>query len=239
MTAPHIPDADRPVSLVTGAGSGIGRAVARRLAALGHRLVLVGRTGRKLEETAAGLGEVELLEADVADPDQAHACVDRAIERFGRLDTIVNAAGIAPKVPIDRTDEELLDACFRVNAFGPAFLMIRAFPHMKARKSGCVVNISTLGTIDPFHGFFAYAASKAALDSFTRSLAREGKAAGIRAYVVNPGSVETPLLRSNFPEHVLPRSRTLPPEAIAEVIVDCIEGRRPERLGECVTVPSP
>jgi len=87
-----------------------------------------------------------------------------------------NAAGIAPRAPIERTDEELLDECFRVNAFGPAFLMIRAFPHMKARKSGCVVNVSTLGTTDPFPGFFAYAASKAALDSFTRSLAREGKA---------------------------------------------------------------
>jgi NAD(P)-dependent dehydrogenase (short-subunit alcohol dehydrogenase family) len=237
-------DADRPVSLVTGAGSGIGRAVATRLAGLGHRLVLVGRTGRKLEETAqplaaAGHRDLELLEADVSDPAQAHACVDRAIERFGRLDAIVNAAGIAPRAPIERTDEELLDECFRVNAFGPAFLMIRAFPHMKARKSGCVVNVSTLGTTDPFPGFFAYAASKAALDSFTRSLAREGKAAGIRAYVVNPGAVETPLLRSNFPAHVLPPAKALPPEAIAEVIVDCIEGRRPERLGECVALPSP
>ena len=85
------PEADRPVSLVTGDGSGIGRAVASRLAALGHRLVLVGRTGRKLEETAApiaatGHRDLELLEADVADPAQAHACVDRAIERFGRID---------------------------------------------------------------------------------------------------------------------------------------------------------
>jgi len=229
---------ETPVTLVTGAGSGIGRATARLLARRGHRLVLVGRTAAKLEETAAGFDPdaTELLEADLADSAQAHACVDRAIERFGQLDTIVNAAGIAPLAPIADSHEEFLERTFWTNAFGPAFLMVRAFPHFKERRRGCVVNVSTIGTSDPFPGFFGYAASKAALDSFTRSLAREGRSCGIRAFVVNPGAVETPLLRSNFPERVIPPAKALPPEAVAELIVDCIEGRRPEKLGECIPI---
>ena len=108
---------------------------------------------------------------------------------------LVNAAGVAPNVPIERTTEDILEQCFLVNAFGPAFLISRCWPHFKRQKSGCVVNVSTLGVMDPFPGFFAYAASKAALDSFTRSVAREGRSSGIRSFCVNPGAVETAILR--------------------------------------------
>jgi 3-oxoacyl-[acyl-carrier protein] reductase len=102
-----------------------------------------------------------------------------------------------------------------------------------------VVNVSTLGVMDPFPGFFAYAASKAALDSFTRSVAREGRSSGIRSYCVNPGAVETAILRANFSEKVLPREKTLKPEAVAEVIVRCIEGERTDDHGKSIALPSP
>jgi NAD(P)-dependent dehydrogenase (short-subunit alcohol dehydrogenase family) len=122
------------------------------------------------------------------------------------------------------------------NAFAPAFLIARAWPHFKERKAGCVVNISTLGTSDPFSGFFAYAASKSALDSYTRSMHVEGAQLGIRAFCINMGSIDTPMLRRNFPETVLPTAMTLTPELAAQVIVDCIEGRRDADRGQCIIV---
>lgn len=237
--------APTPAAIVTGAGSGIGRAAAARLAARGHPLLLVGRTLAKLEATAAAIARehpslpIELFEADLADPSAPASAVARAVARFGRLDTLVNAAGVAPLAPIDRTDLPLLESTFATNTFAPALLIAAAWPALRASGGGCIVNVSTIGTSDPFPGFFAYAASKSALDSLTRSAAREGARARIRAFAVNPGAVETPLLRSNFPERTIPRERTLSPDAVAEVILDCIEGRRPEDLGRCIPLPSP
>lgn len=234
-----------PVTIVTGAGSGIGFATARRLAAAGHRLALVGRTLSKLRDAAASIREahpsieVEVLEADLGDPAAARSVIPRAAARFGRIDHLVNAAGIAPLAPIETTDLGLLERTFAVNTFGPALLIAAAWPLMTRQRSGCIVNVSTIGTSDPFAGFFAYAASKSALDSLTRSVANEGRRHGIRAFAVNPGAVETPLLRLNFPEKMVPHSRTLSADAVAATIVDCLEGRRSEPSGTCIPMPSP
>jgi meso-butanediol dehydrogenase/(S,S)-butanediol dehydrogenase/diacetyl reductase len=230
-----------PVAIVTGAGSGIGRSVATLLHARGFELTLIGRTRSKLEETAALAGATNALRiaCDIADSERAAACVDRTLERFGRLDVLVNNAGIAPVVPIGETTEELLEEVFYANTFGPAFLIARAWPVFLAQRGGRVINVSTMGTVDPFAGFFAYAASKSALDSFTRSIANEGAEQGIRAFSVNPGAVETPLLRQNFGESILPRNRTLDASAVAEVIVACACGEWDGENGRCILVPSP
>jgi len=232
-----------PVTVVTGAGSGIGRAVAEQLAARGHRLVLVGRTESKLHDTLDAVrahdADAMIVVADLAESDQAARVIDETIERFGRLDNLINSAGVAALVPIERTTKAVLEETFHVNTFGPAFLIVKAWPIFRRQKSGCVVNVSTLGTSDPFPGFFAYAASKSALDSFTRSCAREGRSMGIRAFCVNPGAVETPLLRKIISESELPREKALRPEAVAEVIVDCIEGAREADHGVPIAVPSP
>ena len=103
-----------PVSIVTGAGSGIGRSIARMLAEKGHHVVLVGRTEQKLAEAsdelrAIGPGDVMIVPADVADSEHASAVVDQTIERFGRVDNLVNCAGVAPMMPIERTTEETLE----------------------------------------------------------------------------------------------------------------------------------
>lgn len=234
---------ESPVSIVTGAGSGIGRATALRLADRRHRLVLVGRSEGKLHDTLdevrAHGSDAMTITADLSDAEQAARVIDESMERFGRIDTLVNSAGVAPLLPIERTTREVLEQTFAINAFGPAFLIVRAWPVFRRQKSGCVVNVSTIGTSDPFPGFFAYAASKSALDSFTRSCAREGRSIGVRAFCVNPGAVETPLLRRNFPEHQLPRERALRPEAVADVIVECIEGSREHEHGRTIVLPSP
>lgn len=235
-------DNNPSIALVTGAGSGIGRETARALAAEGFSLVLVGRTLGKLEATAATLPtgiESLLIAGDLADTDFASDCVDRCAARFGRVDALVNAAGVAPLAPIDRTTEDLLEEVFFANTFGPAALIARAWPIFKRQRSGRIVNVSTIGTIDPFPGFFAYAASKSALDSFTRSIAVEGRAIGVRGFSVNPGAVETPLLRANFSERAVPPERALDPGAVARVVVDCAVGRRDEDNGRVIPLSSP
>ncbi len=231
-----------PVSIVTGAGSGIGAACARLLAARGHAVVLVGRGFDKLEAVRASMEEPTRhlsMAADVADSGLAHEVVDRTLEAYGRLDALVLNAGVAPKATIDQTTEEVLEQAFFVNAFGPAFMVTRAWPAFRRQRSGRVVFVSTLGTTDPFPGFFAYAASKSAVDSFARSIRAEGKAIGVKAFTVNPGCVETEILRRNFPEKVIPREKALPPEAVAEVIVACACGDRDADNGNAIVVASP
>lgn len=240
----HPPPADAasPVTLITGAGSGIGRATASLLAGARHRLVLAGRRRETLEETTSMLGtgaEALIVCADVAEAAQAAEMVDAAVERYGRLDNLVNNAGLAPVRPIDQTTPEVLRAVYGVNALGPAYAIVRAWPTFVRQRSGCIVNVSTMGTVDPFPGFFAYAAAKSAVNSMARSCAKEGRAFNIRAFAVAPGAVETEILRANFPESVLPRDKALDPRAVARVIVDCIAGALDDQNGGTVLVPSP
>lgn len=229
----------RPVALVTGAGSGIGRATAILLAARGYRVTLVGRRVETLRTVAARLpisAEPLVIAADVGDAAAARAMIARAVERLGRLDVLINNAGLAPLLPIDRTTAEVLDEVYRVNALGPANAIAAAWPVFSRQRSGCIVNVSTIGTIDPFPGFFAYASAKAAVNLMARSCANEGRAIGVRAFAVAPGAVETPMLRANFSETVLPRSACLAPEEVAAVILDCVEGRRDDQNGNVIPV---
>lgn len=231
-----------PVSIVTGAGSGIGRAVAILLAGIGHRLVLVGRRADKLDQTAALLpasAEPMRLALDVGSAAAARDCVARTIDRFARLDALVNNAAVAPRTPIASTSVADLDECFRVNALAPAYLILAAWPAFQRQRSGCIVNVSTIGTIDPFPGFFAYVSSKAAVNLMARCCALEGRDAGVRAFAVAPGAVETEMLRAAFDASVIPPERTLTPDHVARVIVECIQGRHDARNGSVIEVPSP
>ncbi len=231
-----------PVSIVTGASSGIGLAAARCLARAGHHVVLVGRTESTLSAAAdtlnAHAGTTEIA-ANMGDPDQARAIVSHVAADLGRIDVIVNNAGFAPLLPIDETTDEVLDQTFRVNALGPAALISEAWPTLKAQRSGRIVNVSTMGTQDPFPGFFAYAASKAALNLMTMSCASEGAAFGIRAFAVAPGAVETPMLRGLFDETMIPSEHCLSADAVGGVIADCALGKRDDQSGTVIWMPSP
>jgi NAD(P)-dependent dehydrogenase (short-subunit alcohol dehydrogenase family) len=235
-----------PVTIVTGAGSGIGRAACELLADLGHRLTLVGRRASALEETmsliageVASPPEVLVVPADVSDEEQAAAAVDLTVERWGRVDALVNNAGAVHMAPLQETGEDVLFHLFAVNTFGPACLMARVWPIMVRQGEGCIVNVSSMAAVDPFPGLAAYGASKAALDSLTRSVHAEGAELGIRAFSVLPGAVETPMLRSLFSPADLPPRRALDPMEVAQVIVECVAGRRDEQRGTTILVPSP
>jgi NAD(P)-dependent dehydrogenase (short-subunit alcohol dehydrogenase family) len=217
-------------------------AVAARLAALGHRLVLVGRRRSQLDDAGKTLPagtSVLCLGADAGDVNQIGPAIDRAVDHFGRLDVLVNNAGHAPLLPIEQTTPALLDECFRINAIGPAYAIARAWPIFKEQRSGCIVNISSMATADPFPGFFIYAAAKAGVNLMAKSCAKEGSEFGIRAFSVAPGAVETPMLRALFSETQLPRAKCLAPDDVAKVVVECISGERDSQNGETIFLPSP
>ena len=239
------PNRPPPVAIITGAGSGIGRTVAIRLARSGHAVVLVGRRIGALEETLSMLPEGaqgHCVSADVGDSEQAASIVAVAVDRFGRLDVLVNNAGLAPLKPIDQTTPDMIEEVYAVNAVGPACTIAAAWPVFKRqfsqRRTGplgaCIVNVSTLGTIDPFPGFFAYAAAKAALNVMARSCASEGRPFGIRAFSVAPGAVETEMLRTLFPPSVLPTEKCLAPDRVAEEILACVLGERNDHNGKTI-----
>ncbi|MEO0512747.1 MAG: SDR family oxidoreductase [Planctomycetota bacterium] len=225
------------VALITGGSAGIGLATAEQLAAEGWRVVLAARRQDRLDQARERLGDhATTLRVDLSDTAAVRAMVRDAIRSFGRLDALVNNAGLAPLKPIDETDDATLEAAYRVNALAPAAAISEAWPTLKAQRSGVVVNVSTVGTDDPFPGFFAYAASKAAVNLMARSAANEGAEFGIRAFSVAPGAVETAMLRGLFSTDIIPEHDALAPADVARVIVDCIEGRRDQDNGSTIRV---
>lgn len=244
--APHNPpDAPRPVALVTGAGSGIGLAASLALARAGFDVALVGRRRDPLATAADAIARETpsastfIRPADVSDPDAAAPIVRDVVDRFGRLDVLVNNAGLAPALAIDATTPAVLREVFNVNAVGPGALIAAAWPVFQRQHAGRVVNISTMGTADPFPGFFAYAAAKCAANSYARSIAREGAAHSIKGFAIAPGAVETAMFRALYDEAAVPRDRTLTPDAVARVIVECALGARDAQNGETIFLPSP
>lgn len=238
---------NKPVAIVTGAGSGIGQATVIMLGERGYRVVLIGRRISRLLNTAELLPKgVEHLEvvADVGHASHVSAMIEQAVAYFGRLDVLVNNAGFAPMMPIDQTQLEALEEIYRVNALAPAYAIVKAWPIFKRQnaieKTGsCIINISTLGTVDPFPGFFAYASAKAAVNLMVKSCAKEGKEIGVRAFAVAPGLVETEMLRALFTHSEVPAANCLSPAEVAKVVIECVTGLRDHLNGETILLPGP
>jgi NAD(P)-dependent dehydrogenase (short-subunit alcohol dehydrogenase family) len=229
-------------AIVTGAGSGIGRAAALALAGRGYAVALAGRNVDRLRaaaetiERSHGAGRVLVVGADMTIQRQVEELVDRTVERFGRVDVLVNNAGDAKAVPIRRTSAAAVRDFMEVNAIGPAAAILRAWPIFERQGGGCVVSVSSMATVDPFPGFFAYAASKAPLSVMTKSIAKEGAAIGVTAYCIAPGAVETPLLRRTFDAATVPAEACLSSEEVAGLIIECVEGGRPEANGVTLAI---
>ena len=181
------------VVLVTGAGGGIGGAVARRFAASGWRPVLTDLRADTLGRAAAEAGGAPFRVADIRRRAACTELVEWALERLGRLDGLVNAAGVWREGPTATTSEEDFDVVFDVNVKGLFFTTAAAIPHLK-RTEGFIVNLSSDAGLQGNTGAAAYCASKAAVALFTKALALELAPDGVRVNAICPGDVAGPML---------------------------------------------
>ncbi|PTA45231.1 SDR family NAD(P)-dependent oxidoreductase [Micromonospora sp. RP3T] len=180
------------VVVVTGAGTGIGRATAHTFADAGDAVVAVGRRPAPLAETAAGRPGIVPLTADVTAPDAPARIVRVALDRHGRLDVLVNNAGVAGGGPLAELDEDAARRQLETNLLAPLRLAHAAVAAL-AETRGVLVNVTTSVGMRAWPGSAVYAAGKAALDSLTRSWAVELAPRGVRVVAVAPGAVDTPI----------------------------------------------
>lgn len=215
------------IALVTGAGTGIGRALACRLAQLGADVVLVGRTAASLDETARAIAEAgpedgvdagaaHVMTCDLTDADAISRLAADVDARFGRLDVLVNNAGVLVSKRLEDTTTEELDATLMTNIRAP-YLMCREFlPLLRRSEAAEVVNICSVVAHTGYPMQSAYAASKHALLGMSESLAREVYEEGIRVHVISPGGVLTDMIRDARPD--LAGTPMIVPDDVADAL---------------------
>lgn len=192
------------VVVITGGSSGLGEATARHLAAQGAKLVLgarrVDRLGALAEEL--GLGEGAVLRTDVTDHAQVKALVDHAVRIHGRIDVMLNNAGLMPQSPLERLRIDDWDRMVDVNIKGVLYGIAAALPHMRAQKSGHVINVSSVAGHGVRPNTVVYSATKHAVRVISEGFRQEVKAYGIRSTIISPGAVATELPGSVTEEDV-------------------------------------
>ncbi|UVI28713.1 SDR family NAD(P)-dependent oxidoreductase [Paenibacillus spongiae] len=216
------------VAVISGAGTGLGRATAIEIARKGAAVVLLGRRKSKLDETAALIaeehpGSVFALQTDVSDEQQVNRSIAAAIEKFRRIDVLINNAAIFEPGRVGELTVEEWERQLAINLTGP-FLMTRAvLPIMRQARYGRIVNITSGLAFNGAGGYAAYSASKAGLESFTRTLADEEESHNILANLYNPGTLRSEMHRTGKdPALVNPgiiRLATLPQGGITGTIV--------------------
>lgn len=183
------------VALITGGSRGIGYAIAEQFGARGVKVAITGTSQGNLDRAKAALAAkgiaVEAIVADVRDRAQVQAMVDRTVAAFGGLDILVNNAGVGRFVHAADMTVEQWHEVIDTNLTGVFYCCSAALPHLRARKGGYILNISSLAGKNNFVGGSAYCASKAALNAFSEALMMEVRQEGIRVSYVMPGSVST------------------------------------------------
>jgi NAD(P)-dependent dehydrogenase (short-subunit alcohol dehydrogenase family) len=217
---------DGRVAIVTGAGSGIGRAAAEAMAAVGASLVLAGRTPSRLDEAAATIrkqgGQATAVPCDVGRADDVERLFEAAA-RIGPPTALVCAAAILEKMPIDEISPHVWEETLRVNLTGAFLCSRRAFSLMRGAGGGRIVTLGSLSGVygtEKFPGLAAYNVSKYGVVGLTEALAVEGKPYGISAICISPGAVDTELLRRANPS----LRPGLTPADVAALIVSLFDG---------------
>ncbi|MFG1180485.1 SDR family oxidoreductase [Xanthobacter versatilis] len=186
------------VVVITGASSGLGAATARHLAAAGAKLVLGARRLDRLQALATelDLGAAAAVETDVTDPAQVKHLVDAAVATHGRIDVLLNNAGLMPQSLLERGRVDEWDRMIDVNIKGVLYGIAAALPHMKAQKGGHIINVSSVAGHKVRPGSSVYAATKAAVRMLSEGLRQEVKPFNIRTTIISPGAVESELPQS-------------------------------------------
>jgi short-subunit dehydrogenase len=190
------------VAVITGASSGIGKALAETLADAGCRLVLAARRVELLESLAAGLEsfygiETLVVRTDIAEPEQAQVLIERAIEHFGQIDLLINNAGIADYTYFNQDSIESMRRVMDVNYWGTVACTKAALPPMRARRKGMIVNISSVAGKIGQAGIANYSASKHAVNGLSEALRIEEARHGVRVLLVCPTSTKTDIVKNS------------------------------------------
>ncbi len=224
---------DGVVAIVTGSSSGIGERTAQRLSELGAAVVVNSSSSVAAGQTVADAlpGESLYVQADIADPDQCRHLLDATVERFGRLDLLVNNAGWTTLVDhrdLEALTEEIFRKTFEVNVFGTWQLTKMAMPLLRESNDGQVVNITSIAGVRPVGSSIAYSMSKAALNQMTRLLAKSH--GPVRVNAVAPGLVATPWTDDWAAQHegvrkMAPLQRSATPDDCAEAVLALVRNR--------------
>lgn len=219
------------IVLVSGASRGIGRAIAQEFAQRGATVVITGRVAETLGETARRIcpagGTVRAMVCDAADAKALQKLADDVVAEFGRIDTLVNCAGVNKRMRVEQYDETTYDFITNINIRGAFFLSLAAGRHMIRARSGSQINIDSINSHRPLRRVAPYAMSKAAMSQMTRSLAMEWGEYGVRVNSVAPGLIATDLAKpllsnekiSQWREANTPLKRVGTPEDIAAATI--------------------
>jgi NAD(P)-dependent dehydrogenase (short-subunit alcohol dehydrogenase family) len=210
------------VAIVTGAGRGIGRAIAEAMAEEGALVTVLARSKDEVDEVATGIrnngGEAVSMRCDVSSEDEVTTVTREVMGRFGQVDILVNNAAINhPNTELVDLDAETFRRVLDVNLAGPYLCSRAVLPHMKERGSGKIINISSIGGRRGGVGRGAYRASKAGLINLTETLAAENRKHGINVTCVCPGAVATEMMKLVAPNRDM--SKMMEPREIASVVV--------------------
>ncbi|WP_340589102.1 SDR family oxidoreductase [Erythrobacter alti] len=234
------------VALVTGASSGIGQAAARALATAGAHVVVAARRADRLSRLAEEFGaNAHVVAGDVALEQDAVAMVGQTIERFGQIDVLVNSAGMIDAGGLEKLSLERWRRVIEVNLFGTINVCKAALPHMKARKSGDIINISSTAGRRAAGLMGAYSTSKFGLTGFTEGLRQEMGDHGVRVSIIEPGATETevadgisdPAMREAMEQHVS-RDGAMQPADIADAIMFMLRLPRRANVSQILIRPT-
>ena len=187
---------DNKVAIVTGASKGIGEAMARGLAEFGAKVVISSRKRESVDAVAESFQndglEAIAIAANMGNVEEAHALVDQTVDAYGGIDIIINNAAANPVFgPIQNTEERAFDKILDVNLKGPFELCKKAYPILKQRGGGSIINISSIGGLTPERGIGIYSVSKAGLINLTKVMAQDWGADNIRVNAICPGLIKT------------------------------------------------
>ena len=215
------------VAIITGSGSGIGKATALALAQEGMKIVLCGRTVSKLEETAklveeAG-GKALIVSGDLRDESYIIRIVDETMEAFGRIDVLINNAGVSLAKPVVDCTAEEFDQIMDTNMKAPFLLCKYSIPHMRKSDCGTIINIASVVGHKGYVNQSLYGASKHAITGFTKVLAKEVQEDGNRAHLLSPGGVYTEMVANVRPD--LDPTYLIKPVDIADIILFLLKSR--------------
>lgn len=211
------------VVCITGAGRGLGKALAEQFSAQGASLVLGARTTPEIDELAQKLGDALAVQTDVRSALDCHRLVEAAVAEYGRLDVMVNNAGVAIYGPLDAANETDVDLMVDTNVKGTIHGSVAAYKVMKEQRGGLIVNISSIAGKLHLPNEAVYCATKWAVTGFTGTLRLEAAPHDVKVTCVHPGGIDTPFWRAMdyypFPETIDPTRDFMDPEDVARTVV--------------------